>query len=172
MIAPTQSIASLAGPFDRAPAQVGAALIAFLLLLASTALRLAPSPMVPAVILHVSGVEQPGWYAGGTAGSALRAAGGDPRFVLGRPLDGDQVKVFGAYAVTALDAAPIAFRATGRKLHLNTASQLELESLPKVGPTLAARIRAGRPYRSVEDLDAVKGIGVATLRALRPFVEP
>lgn len=165
-------VVSVTGPFERSPAQIGTALITVLLLLASGLLRLAPAPTVPEVILHVSGVEQPGWYAGDSVGGALAAAGGNPRFMLGRPVDGDEVHVFGAYAVTDSDAAPIAFRATGRRLNLNTATQLELESLPRVGPTLAARIRAGRPYRSVEELDAVKGIGAATLRALRPFVEP
>lgn len=56
------------------------------------------------------------------------------------------------------------------KLNLNTASPEQLEALPRVGPALAARIVQGRPYRSLADLDRVKGIGPSTLRALRPLV--
>ncbi|WP_425146495.1 ComEA family DNA-binding protein [Deinococcus sp.] len=56
------------------------------------------------------------------------------------------------------------------KLNLNTASEQQLEALPKVGPALAARIIQGRPYRSLADLDAVKGIGPSLLRVLTPLV--
>jgi competence protein ComEA len=52
-------------------------------------------------------------------------------------------------------------------VNLNTATPAELEALPGIGPTLALRIIAGRPYRSVEDLGRVKGIGPATLAKLR-----
>lgn len=55
-------------------------------------------------------------------------------------------------------------------LNLNTATQAQLESLPKIGPALAERIMAARPYRSLQDLDAVKGIGPNLLRALAPLV--
>jgi len=47
----------------------------------------------------------------------------------------------------------------GRRVNINTATQAELEALPGIGPTIARRIIEGRPYRSVDDLDRVKGIG-------------
>jgi competence protein ComEA len=45
--------------------------------------------------------------------------------------------------------------------NINTASQAELEALSGIGPVLAQRIIAGRPYQRVEDLLDVKGIGPA-----------
>jgi competence protein ComEA len=56
------------------------------------------------------------------------------------------------------------------QLNLNTATEEQLESLPKVGPALATRILAGRPYRSLQDLDAVKGIGTSLMKTLSPLV--
>ncbi|MFO7562229.1 MAG: helix-hairpin-helix domain-containing protein [Enhygromyxa sp.] len=51
---------------------------------------------------------------------------------------------------------------------LNSASIDELASLPGIGPVIAERIVAGRPYASVDELLRVKGIGPARLKALRP----
>jgi competence protein ComEA len=56
------------------------------------------------------------------------------------------------------------------RVNLNSASLEQLEALPKVGPALASRIVAGRPYRSLADLDRVKGVGPAALKALGPLV--
>ena len=56
------------------------------------------------------------------------------------------------------------------RLNLNTATQEQLEALPKVGPALAERLIAGRPYRSLQDLDAVKGIGESLMQSLSPLV--
>ncbi|GGL92316.1 competence protein ComEA [Deinococcus aerolatus] len=56
------------------------------------------------------------------------------------------------------------------RVNLNTASIEQLEALPKIGPSLAARIIAARPIRSQADLDAVKGVGEVTLKVLVPLV--
>ena len=58
----------------------------------------------------------------------------------------------------------------GRLVDINSASQAELESLPGVGPVIARRIVEGRPYRTVDDLLRVKGIGAKRMAEVRPFV--
>ncbi len=55
-------------------------------------------------------------------------------------------------------------------LDLNTATREQIEALPGVGPVLAGRILLGKPYRSLADLDAVKGVGNTTLKRLAPFL--
>ncbi len=60
------------------------------------------------------------------------------------------------------------------KVDLNRASVDELTMLPGVGPVLAQRMvewrKAHGRYRSVEDLQGVKGIGKKRLEQLRPLV--
>lgn len=58
-------------------------------------------------------------------------------------------------------------------LDLNRATQEELQRLPGIGPKLSQRIldeRARSPFKSVEDLRRVSGIGAKTLDKLRPYV--
>jgi len=56
-------------------------------------------------------------------------------------------------------------------IDINSAYSADLESLPGIGPALAARIVAGRPYGSVDALLDVRGIGQANFRALRPYLK-
>ncbi|MFT6395904.1 MAG: competence protein ComEA [Bradymonadia bacterium] len=51
----------------------------------------------------------------------------------------------------------------GRRVNINSASSRELESLSGIGPSLASRIVEARPYRAVDDLLRVRGIGPSTL---------
>jgi competence protein ComEA len=62
----------------------------------------------------------------------------------------------------------------GGKIDLNTAGVEELATLPRVGPVLAQRIvdwrkQHGR-FKTVEELDAVDGVGPKLLEALLPLV--
>lgn len=115
----------------------------------------------------------PGEVADGAAREARDAdSGADP---LGEdapvspfcpPLDGPAVRVG-----EAADLPP-GLLADGR-VRLDLATAEALETLPGIGPALAARIIAAReeaPFRAVDDLRRVKGIGLKTLERLRPHV--
>lgn len=62
----------------------------------------------------------------------------------------------------------------GSKININTAEAAELDALPKVGPVLAQRIVDWRKehgaFKSIEELDAVDGVGPKMLEALLPLV--
>lgn len=106
---------------------------------------------------------------------AIQAAGGtNPSADLQRVnlaailSDGDQVHV-----PTLGEAAPIALPTDSAPslVYINRATQAELEALPGIGPSLAARIIAYRTENGriadLDDLDNVSGIGPALLEDLR-----
>jgi competence protein ComEA len=82
------------------------------------------------------------------------------------------------------DAAPLAKTPTaptqGQKtvglsgmIDVNTATAAELRKLPGIGPKLSQAIldeRGRAPFKSVDDLRRVHGIGAKTLDRLRPYV--
>jgi competence protein ComEA len=55
-------------------------------------------------------------------------------------------------------------------MDINGAIIEDLQSLPGVGPALARRIIEGRPYRSVEELLRIKGLGRTFLDKMAPFL--
>ena len=55
-------------------------------------------------------------------------------------------------------------------LDLNAATAEELQQLKGIGPELSALIVESQPYRTVEDLIRVHGIGPATLEKIRRFL--
>jgi len=56
------------------------------------------------------------------------------------------------------------------KIDLNRATAEVLQSLNGIGPSLSEKIIGGRPYKNIDDLIKVKGIGKSTLEKLRPFL--
>jgi comEA protein len=59
-------------------------------------------------------------------------------------------------------------------VNINTAEGEQLQLLPRVGPALAERIinfrEVNGPFKSVDELVAVKGIGEKSLEQLRPYI--
>lgn len=139
-----------------------------------------------AVYVHILGaVNSPGLYSfrdGDRAIDAIAAAGGytaeaDRLSVnLARFLsDGEQI-VVPTVSETDSGAVPnsAGLKAGGGKVNLNTADASALESLPRVGPALAARILAWRQengrFASIDDLRSVSGIGEKTFAGLKDLV--
>jgi competence protein ComEA len=78
-------------------------------------------------------------------------------------------------AIAAQQAPPEAGKAAVQStVNLNTATAAQLESLPGVGPTLATRIIEHRqkngPFKKIEELMNVKGIGEKNFLKLKPLV--
>ncbi len=74
-------------------------------------------------------------------------------------------------ASQAVATAPVK---TAARVNLNRASADELQALPGIGPVLAQRMvewrKAHGRYRTVDDLQEVKGIGKKRMDQLRPLV--
>lgn len=173
----------------------GAAVLLVLAGLAVTVLVtvLQPGPSTSAVVpravatdsaapiyVHVLGaVAEPGLYKladGARVMDAIAAAGGftDEADQAGVNLaryvtDGEQVNVPGTGDTPAQDGTDAAGR-----VNLNTATAEQLETLPRIGPSLAERIIAWRDdnggFRSVDDLRNVSGIGEKTFAMLQDLV--
>lgn len=141
------------------------------------------------VVVHVAGlVARPGLVrlpVGARVADAIAAAGGVTKrraaesVNLARVVaDGEQIVVTLVLPVSTTGVTPGAPMTTGGRsstpVDLNLASADQLEGLPGVGPVLAERIAQWRsdngPFRSVDELGEVSGIGDATLAELRPLV--
>lgn len=150
---------------------------------------LATSSVAARIEVHVLGqVARPGVVtvpAGARVQDVVGAAGGLlssadlTRVNLARHVqDGEQIVVPrpGQEVTTAPGPAPSASGASASAgpVDLNAADATALDTLPGVGPVLAARIVAYResngPFRSVDQLDEVSGIGDKLMEQLRPLV--
>lgn len=163
----------------------------------------APAGTTPAaeVYVHVVGrVRSPGVVtvpAGARVEEAIEGAGGVregadlAQVNLARPVvDGEQVVVpreggatpvaggvpapAGPTAPAAAPGGPASTAAPSAPVDLNTADQATLETLPGVGPVLAARIVEWRTtnggFTTVEELDEVSGIGEKLYAQISPKV--
>lgn len=138
------------------------------------------------IYVHVLGaVNRPGLYRlrdGDRAIDAIASAGGyssdaDKRALnLARFLtDGEQIVIPTHSEVeSGASQSSSASSTMGGKVNLNTADSTALETLPRVGPSLAARILAWREangrFTAVEDLMSVSGIGDKTFEGLKDLV--
>lgn len=137
-----------------------------------------PTSVLLSLQVHVAGwVRSPGVVRlseGSIVADAVEAAGGllpearTESLNLAAPIaDGDQVFVAGP------DSEAVPAQQDGR-VAVNRATPSELQSLPGVGPVLAERIVSYRdengPFREVEDLLDVPGIGESKLSSLRDLV--
>ena len=57
------------------------------------------------------------------------------------------------------------------RIDINTATEKELRLIPGIGPIMAARIIAARPFRSADDLKKVNGIGDKKYAEVRPYFQ-
>jgi competence protein ComEA len=56
------------------------------------------------------------------------------------------------------------------KINLNTADSETLQTLPGVGPSIAEAIIAARPFKNVNELKDVRGIGEERFKDIKPLV--
>lgn len=140
------------------------------------------------VTVHVAGaVKRPGVISlrtGARVVDAIQAAGGADAAAdlthinLAAPVsDGAQVLVVHngeAGGSTVAPAGATRSGASSAPVNLNSASVAELDALPGIGPTRAQDIvrerEAHGPFRTVEDLQRVKGLGAARIAELRERV--
>ncbi len=75
---------------------------------------------------------------------------------------------------TATQPRPTAGPTSGKLININTATQAELETLPRIGPSMAARIieyrTAHGPFQRTEDIMNVTGIGPATYAQIKNLI--
>jgi competence protein ComEA len=145
------------------------------------------------LFVHVAGaVREPGLYRlpnGSRVADAIEVAGGptargdvDALNLAELVVDGAKIEVpqrGGANAAAPAAPTPAASTPAGSTpapsvIDINTADATALETIPGIGPVLAAAIVQHRdengPFPSVDALLDVSGIGPATLESVRPYV--
>ena len=116
--------------------------------------------------------------AGGAKSALVRAAGssgsGNSIAGSGSGSSGSDGTAGVVLAASASGAAGASAGVRSGKIDLNTATEAQLDTLPGVGPATAAKIVSDRkengPFRSVDDLLRVPGIGPAKFDALKDLV--
>jgi competence protein ComEA len=151
--------------------------------------RLLPPPTLAPLIVHVSGaVTRPGVYslpAGSRVKDAILAAGDalpdawlDGLNLASLLEDGAKIEVPWLNPTAPITPAgpPVTLSPASSigPIDINSASQEELESLPGIGPVIAARIIAYReengPFSKPEAIQNVSGIGPATFERIKDII--
>jgi competence protein ComEA len=144
------------------------------------------TPVLPEIAVDVVGaVQRPGLYylgEGARVDDAITAAGGltpdanrDAINLAARLKDEQQLRVpHVGDAPVARNMEPTVPTPVIARLDLNTADIVALETLPGIGSEMARRIvdyrTAHGPFRNVDQLDEISGIGAETLAELRNLV--
>lgn len=86
-----------------------------------------------------------------------------------------QQRLFTAALALALFVVAIpAVAAETKTVNINTATVAEFQLLPRIGPAVAARIVEQRekngPFKALDDILLVRGIGDATYEQLKPYL--
>ena len=143
------------------------------------------------IYVHVSGAVRDSGLVelsdGARVADAIEAAGGpnddactDAVNLARKVEDGEHVHLPSyeeaeqGFAAPAQAAAQDTAGTVSGKVNINTASEAELEELPGIGPSTAQKIIADRdangPYRSLEDLKRVPGIGDKKYASLEDLI--
>lgn len=64
----------------------------------------------------------------------------------------------------------VAGKMPSKAVDINTATEKQLSSLPGIGPQMAKRIIEARPFKSIQELKRVKGIGDKKFERLKSHV--
>lgn len=139
--------------------------------------------------IHVGGaVKQPGVYPlppGSIVQDAIEVAGGPTAdadvHIINLAIElRDQQKVYVPLRGEMDAPAPVSGGepgsevAMGRLIDVNAARATDLETLPRIGPTIAQRIieyrEANGPFRTIEDIQNVPGIGPSTFEGIKDLI--
>lgn len=148
---------------------------------------LRPAPTEKPVVVYITGaVPRPGVYAlpkNARVQDAISAAGGflaeaeKSQINLAALIeDGEKLDIPYVEGASPILATPMpeVVTSTTELINLNTASALELEALPGIGPTTAQKIVDYReqngPFINAEDIINVSGIGPGTYERIKDLI--
>lgn len=151
-------------------------------------IQLSPPPTPAPIFVHVTGaVNQPGVYslpAGSRVDEAIETAGGlasdaDTSIINLAMLLDDGMQIWVPYQLPEVVdhetpvmeiSVPTPSQLAG-KININTATQIELESLSGIGPVIAKAIIQYRldngPFTEIEEIQEVSGIGPVTFEKIK-----